>query len=211
MKIKIIFLVLIIINIIGQSSYATEEIVKSELEVLDMSSVVKEGKKYTNEIFPEIDIEKSLSEITRGNINNKAIANGILKVFGKEIVNSVTLLGSILAIIVIHSILKNIGENLGNENVAKIAYYVEYILIVTLITANFSQIVDSIKNSINNLSRIYELFTSNIISINQCNWTSNNNNSNSASAIIYGSNNRKPCKYCNFANRGNINSIGYNL
>lgn len=151
MKFKIIFLILIITNIIGHSSYATDEIVESQIEILDMSSIVKEGKKYTKDIFPEIDIENSISEITKGNINNKALAKGILKILGKEIANSVTLLGSILAIIVIHSILKNIGENLGSEEVSKIAYYIEYILIITLITANFSQLIESIKNSVNNL------------------------------------------------------------
>ena len=149
---KIILLVLIIINIIAQNSYATEGIVESQMEILDMSSIIKEGKNYTNEIFPEIDIENYLLDLTKGNVNNKTILTGIIKVFAKEIVNSVTLLGSILAIIVIHSILKNIGENLGNENVSKIAYYVEYILIVTLITTNFSQIVENIKESINNLT-----------------------------------------------------------
>ena len=139
MRIRIVILVFIIINFIASVSYGTDGIVESQLEVLDMSSIINEGKKYTNEIFPEIDIEKCLTEFTKGNIDNSTIFSGIIKVFGRELVNSITLLGSILAIIVIHSILKNIGENIGNENVSRIAYYVEYILIVTLITANFSQ------------------------------------------------------------------------
>ena len=152
MKTKIIFFVLMIISFSSTVSYGTQEIVESQLEVLDMSAVISEGKKYTNEIFPEIDIENYLKEFTKGNINNNTIFSGIIKILGKELVNSITLLGSILAIIVIHSILKNIGENLGNENVSKIAYYVEYILIVTLITANFSQIIASIRESITNLT-----------------------------------------------------------
>lgn len=152
MKTKIIFLVLVIINFISTVSYGTEEIVESQLEVLDMSAVINEGKKYTNEVFPEINIENCLKEFTKGNINNSTIFLNVVKIFGKELVNSVTLLGSILVIIVIHSILKSIGENLGNENVTKIAYYVEYILIVTLITTNFSQIVGMIRESITNLT-----------------------------------------------------------
>ena len=87
----------------------------------------------------------------KGNINNKTILISIIKLFASEIVSSITLLGTILIIIVIHSILKNIGENLGNENVAKIAYFVEYILIVTLITSNFSQIINGVSESITNL------------------------------------------------------------
>ena len=60
---KIILLVLIIINIIAQNSYATEGIVESQMEILDMSSIIKEGKNYTNEIFPEIDIENYLLDL----------------------------------------------------------------------------------------------------------------------------------------------------
>ena len=147
MKFRIIILVLLIINIITNNTYATNEIIDSQLEALDMSSIVREGKKYTSEVFPDINIENILSETINGNINNKSIIMSIIKLFGKEVVNSITLLGSILVIIVIHSILKSIGENLGNENVSKIAYYVEYILIVTLITTNFSQIINSEKES----------------------------------------------------------------
>lgn len=151
MKNKIIFLVLVIINLITNISYGTEEIVESQLEILDISSIVIQGKKYTNEVFPEIDIGNCLIEFTKGNINNSTLFSGIIKLFGKELVNSITMLGNILVIIVIHSILKNIADNLENDNVSKIAYYVEYILIVTLITANFSQIVNNVKESITNL------------------------------------------------------------
>ncbi len=148
---KLLFLIILIINIITPTSYATDAIIESQLEVLDLSAIVSEGKKYTNEVFPEIDIDNYLSEVMNGNINNKTILISIIKLFASEIVSSITLLGTILIIIVIHSILKNIGENLGNENVAKIAYFVEYILIVTLITSNFSQIINGISESITNL------------------------------------------------------------
>ena len=57
MRIRIVILVFIIINFIASVSYGTDGIVESQLEVLDMSSIINEGKKYTNEIFPEIDIE----------------------------------------------------------------------------------------------------------------------------------------------------------
>ena len=91
MRIKIVILVFIIINFIASVSYGTDGIVESQLEVLDMSSIINEGKKYTNEIFPEINIEKCLTEFTKGNIDNSTIFSGIIKVFGRELVNSITL------------------------------------------------------------------------------------------------------------------------
>ncbi len=61
------------------------------------------------------------------------------------------MLGSILVIIIIHSILKSIGENLGNDSVSKIAYFIEYILIITIVLNNFAGIIKSIQNTISNL------------------------------------------------------------
>lgn len=60
-------------------------------------------------------------------------------------------IGSILAIIVIHSILKSISESLENDNISKLIYYAQYILIVTIIMSNFSEIVKLVQNTTINL------------------------------------------------------------
>jgi len=52
---------------------------------------------------------------------------------------------------VIHSILKSISEGLENKSISQVAYYVQYILIVTLIMSNFADIINMVKDSINNL------------------------------------------------------------
>ena len=56
-----------------------------------------------------------------------------------------------MIVIIIHSILVNISENLGNKSVSQIAYFVEYIVIITLVLNNFSDIINMVKNSIINL------------------------------------------------------------
>ena len=70
---------------------------------------------------------------------------------GGEVIDSITVLASILVIIVIHSILKSLSEGLENKGIAQITYYVQYILIVTLIMTNFVQILDIVKDSIQSL------------------------------------------------------------
>ena len=47
--------------------------------------------------------------------------------------------------------MKNISEGLENKGIAQITYYVQYILIVTLIMTNFAQILEVIKESIQSL------------------------------------------------------------
>lgn len=149
---KIITIFIFIYLIIFPNSYATDEIISSQMETLNLSSFMNEGEKYTEDVFPNMDLNDLLNSSMKGEIDNKSIYKGILSIFGNEIVSSISLLGSILIIIIIHSLLKSFTENLSNkEGISQIAYYVEYILIVTLIMANFSNIINMIKESISNL------------------------------------------------------------
>lgn len=61
------------------------------------------------------------------------------------------LYGSIVVVIVIHSILKSISEGLENKSISQITYYVQYILIVTIVMSNFSDIIKLTKDTIQNL------------------------------------------------------------
>jgi stage III sporulation protein AE len=130
---------------------ATEQIIEEQMEALNLGQFIQEGEKYTKDAFPEISIKELITQSLTGKVNNSLMYKAVLKILGKEIVSSITIIGSILAIIVIHSILKSISENLGNNNTSQIAYFVEYILIITMIMANFAVIIESIKNTISNL------------------------------------------------------------
>ncbi len=147
-KIIIIFILILTIPNIVQ---ATDEIIESQLEALNLSTFIQEGEKYTKESFNNLDIGQVLNSAIKGKIDAKTIYSSVLKILGDEITSSITIIGGILAIIVIHAILKNIGENIGNNSISQIAYYVEYILIVTLIMKSFLTVIDMVKDAIVNL------------------------------------------------------------
>lgn len=147
-KIIAIFLIVISINSVV---YATDKIIASEMESLNLSSFIREGEKYTKEVFKDIDISELMSSAIAGKVDNKLVYSSILTLFGKEIISSIKLMAGILVIVVIHSILKSIVESLGNEEASNITYYVEYILIVTLIMSNFSNLIAAVENSITNM------------------------------------------------------------
>ena len=147
---KILILVLLLI-LIPNSSIATEQIIDDQMEALNLSSFITEGEKYTEETFPDLNVEDLITNSLTGQIDNSILYKALLKLLGKEVVSSITMLGSILVIIVLHSILKSIGENLGNDSVSKIAYFIEYILIITIIMSNFATIITTIQNTISNL------------------------------------------------------------
>ena len=90
--------------------------------------------------MPDVDLNELLTGAITGTIDNVKLIHVFLNVFGKEVVNSLTVITSIIVIIVIHGILKSIGDGLENKGVIQIAYYVQYILIVTMISFSYLQL-----------------------------------------------------------------------
>ena len=135
----------------SQETVSTDAILESQKDSLDISSFLKEANNYTSSIYEDIDINELFTSALTGKIDNNKLFKGIIGAFGKEVISSITVLGSVIIIIVIHSILRSISDGLENKSVAQITYYVQYILIVTLIMTNFVQVLDMIKDSIQNL------------------------------------------------------------
>lgn len=149
---KIIIIFILIYIFIIPKTYATEEIISSQMDTLNISSFIKEGETYTKEVFPDINLNELLNSAIKGELNNKEIFKSLIYIFGDEVVSAISVLGSILIVIIIHSLLKNFTDSLNNgEGIGQITYYVEYILIVALIMYNFSNVINMIKESISNL------------------------------------------------------------
>lgn len=116
-----------------------------------------EADKYTKETLQDIDTVELLNSAVKGEIDNSKIAGVLFKLLGKEVLIAFRTIGIILVIIIIHSILKSITDDLENSGVSQIIFYVEYILIVTLIMGNFADIIKTTVQSINNLVSITNL------------------------------------------------------
>ena len=155
--VKFIFLILIFVFILPTICFASEtdtsqeEILESQQDSLNISSFLEEAQKYTKDTFENIDIGELFTSAITGNIDNTAIVKSIANLIGKEVVDCITILGSIVVIIVIHSILKSVSEGLENKSISQITYYVQYILIVTLVMGNFADIIAMVKTSIESL------------------------------------------------------------
>lgn len=148
---KILLLTLLIFLLVPNVSFSTETIVEDQMKALNLGTFIEESRKYTNEVFPELDVQELITKSLTGKVDNGIFYKALLRLLGKELVSNITVLGSVLIIIVIHSILKSISGNLGNENTSQVAYFVEYILIITLIIGSFGIIIINIKNTITNL------------------------------------------------------------
>ena len=130
----------------------TENVLESQTDSLGISTFLSDSEKYTKDTFENLDMGELFKDSVSGKIDNSTIANIIFALLGDNVETALKTISSVMIIVIIHSILKAISENLGNENVSKIAYYIEYILIVTLIMTNFSSIIIEMKTAVQNLT-----------------------------------------------------------
>ena len=128
-----------------------ENEISNQEEIFGISSFIQNSKQYTGNFFDDIDIGEILNSAIKGEIDNTTIYKKILNKLGNEVQTGIKSLACILAIIIIHSILKSISESLENDSVSKLIYYVQYIAIITIIMGNFSDIINLVKETTTNL------------------------------------------------------------
>ncbi len=128
-----------------------ENEISNQEEMFGISSFIQNSKQYTGNFFDDIDIGEILNSAIKGEVDNTTIYKKILNKLGNEVQIGIKSLACILAIIIIHSILKSISESLENDSVSKLIYYVQYIAIITIIMGNFSDIINLVKETTTNL------------------------------------------------------------
>lgn len=135
----------------------TEQIMETTQKTLGISDFLKEADKYTQNIYGNINLSDIFSNIIKGKYKTNFIKSTIFTLFGKDVKESFRLMFNVLIIIIIHSVMKEIIENLGNNSSAKIAYFVQYLMIVTLVTQSFVSVLNITKEAIDNLSNFMNL------------------------------------------------------
>ena len=141
---KILFIFLIYISLCSIVFGTNESILNSQKESLGISDFIDTSKEYVE----DINLENIFEDAITGRIGNTNLFNNLLNILGRETKSAVSNIGIIMIVIVVHSILVSISESLGNKSVSQIAFFVEYIVIITLVLNNFSDIINLVKDSI---------------------------------------------------------------
>ena len=146
-------IIFVFVSGIAKNTYASnEERLEEQQNTFGINSFISNSKKYVDsEFFEENDLKEIFESAVKGKVDNKSIWGNFSGILGKEVKETCRIIGSVLAIIVIHSILKSLSENLENDNISKLIYYVQYILIATIVMANFTQIIQTIRETVINL------------------------------------------------------------
>ena len=157
---KLITIFAIMICIFGTSisiADTEDEVINSQMDSFNISNFIDEANKYSNDILKDIDIQELLNNAIKGELDTNQLLKNIFPLLGTEIKEALKVMGSILIIVLIHSVLKSISDNLNNKSVAQITYYVQYILIATVIMTNFSSIITLTKEAVGNMISFIQL------------------------------------------------------
>ena len=148
---KVLILILFFILFPNINLAIDAEILESQTKALGIADFINTSKDYMGETLGDINLQDVFGEAITGKIETKNIFKKLFNSIGKETKTDITNIGIILIVIIIHSILVTISESLGNKSVSQIAYFVEYIIIITLVLNNFADIINMIKNTTTNL------------------------------------------------------------
>lgn len=129
----------------------TDIILEEQQSTFGIRDFLKEAENYSPDFVKDLDISNIFNSALTGKIDNSNILKKILNLAGVQVIDTLKILINILLIVLIHSILKSITDGLENGEVSKIVYYAQYVLIVTIIMANFTDILKSVEETIENL------------------------------------------------------------
>lgn len=165
MKRVINIFIIILICLSPVSKADNEETLKEQQEEFGITNFIQDAQEYSGEFFEETDIDTILKNALKGEVDNSSLGKRILSLLGKEVLSGIRAVLTILVIVMIHSILKSISESLENENIAKLIYYVQYILIITVVMTNFSEIITMVRETCTNLVGFMNLLVPLLISL----------------------------------------------
>ena len=151
---NVVFIIILILILGTNISFADTEdnVINSQMDSFNISNFINEANKYTEDILEDVDIGELLNNAIRGEIDNNELLKNIFPLLGEEIKEAIKVMVSIIVIVLIHSVFKSIADNLNNKSVSQITYYVQYILIATVIMNNFSNIITLLKDKITNMT-----------------------------------------------------------
>lgn len=148
MLIRTIISTIAFIILLTSNIFATEEIIKDQKSSLGINDFISKSQEYTKDIYKDTNLNKIFDSMIKGQISDDFIFDGILISIKKQFSENISLMIKILIVVIIHSILKSISENLGNDSTSKIVYFLQYVIIASMILDSFGVVISLTKNTI---------------------------------------------------------------
>jgi stage III sporulation protein AE len=139
----VFFMIIIMLSVSAVYCDDTEEILKSQLDNLDISEIEKfvdDINRESDGLVPKLDIKELVLGLFKGNTleNFKALGNGIVGYFFKEVISNFSILGRLLVLSIFCAILQNLHNAFEEDAIGRLAYGICYILIIIMAVKSFN-------------------------------------------------------------------------
>lgn len=148
-SLTIIFLIIIFLSTVvfseddtEKKKFDTDSFIDKQLENLnldELQNILEDITNNSDNEFNKIDIKKYVSSLIKGEqiISANDILEGILKSVFKEFSNNLNLLIQLLVLSIICALLTNLHSSFEKDTVGQLAFYVCYIIIISIILKSF--------------------------------------------------------------------------
>ncbi len=153
----VVFMLLQFLLILNVYSHAKEEkqqpsgvvtdIIERQSRTGGIGKIENELNKYmdaeSRELLEGFDPEEIIKDVSEGktSFNFKDIANNALRLLFRELYQNLGILVKLAALIMVCALLKNLQTTFLNESVSEIAFYVCYIVIISILLVSFGAAV----------------------------------------------------------------------
>ena len=120
------------------------DIINEQLKAYDDTAISESIKKYytseSKDLFPEFDPEKIISSAVKGDFKFSipSMINRVVQYLLEEIFLNVDILLKLIILAIICAILKNLQNSFLSESVGELAFFVCYIVVVSVLMVSFS-------------------------------------------------------------------------
>lgn len=139
----VFFMIIILLSIGVVYCDDTEDILKSQIDNLDISEIekfVEDINRESDGLVPEVNIKELVMGLFKGNTfeNFKELGRGIVSFFFKEVISNLSILGKLLILSIFCAILQNLHNAFEEDTIGKLAYSLCYILIIIMAVKSFN-------------------------------------------------------------------------
>ncbi|RXE59680.1 stage III sporulation protein AE [Acetivibrio mesophilus] len=130
-----------------QDENIEDRIIDEQIEMDEIGSIEKELQKYKDEnideIMPGYDPEKIIRDVAKGRFEFDVpnTANRILGYLFEEIYLNMDILIKLIVLVALCAVLNNLQTSFLNKGVGELAFYVCYIVLVSILLISFSSVV----------------------------------------------------------------------
>ncbi|MBM7855483.1 stage III sporulation protein AE [Desulfohalotomaculum tongense] len=127
-----------------------------DLSVLDMEAVEQVVRQLDDEIqqaVPQLDFRSLTAKLARGELewNISEVFNWLIKFIFNEVLANLLLLGKLVVLAIITAVLQNLMTAFEKATVGKIAYFICYLVLITLAVGTFTLTINIGREAVDNM------------------------------------------------------------